>query len=449
MNTDAAYTKSTPLKTWLEFIENLHSQPIDLGLERMRTMVERLGIRFDCPVVTVAGTNGKGSTCSYIESMCLAHGFKTALHTSPHLFRFNERLRLNGVVVTDHVFLPAFEEVERARGDLTLTYFEYTGLAILKAMMDAQPDIVILEIGLGGRLDAMNVIDPTVSIVTAIGLDHMAYLGHTREAIALEKAHIYRAHRGAVCADPMPPQTLVDYAHEVGANLHCLGQEFRYEILRDQRFHFSSDLGVLNDLPAPSFSGLNQYQNASGALMAIQLLNQTLERPVTIEAMRKGLSSAYLPGRFEVCKDRRPCTLIFDVGHNPHAAQALAVNLKNTEHDNLITLGVFGMLADKDRHEVVRAVQNQIDAWFLGSTEGPRGLSSEELAQTLHDFEIAPSKFSTFKSVEDAMRAALQRAETIGNESQSHDVRILVFGSFVTVGQAYPIYEALPVQGSH
>lgn len=253
------------LNQWLEFIEKLHDKPIDMGLERMQTMIARMGIKFECPVVTVAGTNGKGSTCAVMERIWREAGFRTAMHTSPHLIRFNERALLNGQEVSDEALIAAFGEVESARGGMTLSYFEYTGLAVLKLFQNAHPDVVILEIGLGGRLDAMNAVDPDVSIVAAIGIDHTAFLGNTREAIALEKAHIYRLGRPAICSDPNPPSTLVGYAAEIGAKLLLINRDFSVTEHPDGSFQFR--MGDLSwQLPRPALKGENQYRNAAAPL---------------------------------------------------------------------------------------------------------------------------------------------------------------------------------------
>lgn len=227
------------LDDWLNYIEKLHAKPIDLGLDRMKEMIRRLGIGFASPVITVAGTNGKGSTCTFIETIFREAGFRTALHTSPHLLRFNERALLDGREVNDESLIRAFREVEKARAGMPLTYFEFTGLGILKCFQDAKPDVVILEIGLGGRLDAINAVDPDVSVVAAVGIDHTAFLGDTREKIGLEKAHIFRSGKPAICSDPEPPQSLIEYAHEIGAKLSLINRDFRVTEYGDGFFRFS------------------------------------------------------------------------------------------------------------------------------------------------------------------------------------------------------------------
>ncbi len=227
------------LNEWLDYILASHPENvIELGLTRMKTMIARLGIAFDCPVITVAGTNGKGSTCAMLESIYRAAGYRTAMHTSPHMLRFNERAQINGKIVEDALLIDAFKEVEAARDGLPLTYFEFTALGILKVFQKAKPDVVILEIGLGGRLDAINALDSSAAIVTTVGIDHEAYLGNTREAIGWEKAHIYRKGRPAICADSQPPVKLLEYAQALGCKLSVAGVDFKVEATSLDRKHF-------------------------------------------------------------------------------------------------------------------------------------------------------------------------------------------------------------------
>lgn len=420
------------LDQWLDFIEKLHDKPIDMGLERMQTMIARMGIKFECPVVTVAGTNGKGSTCAVMERIWREAGFRTAMHTSPHLIRFNERALLNGEEVSDEALIAAFGEVESARGGMTLSYFEYTGLAVLKLFQNAHPDVVILEIGLGGRLDAMNAVDPDVSIVAAIGIDHTAFLGNTREVIALEKAHIYRSGRPAICSDPNPPSTLVGYAAEIGAKLLLINRDFSVTEHPDGSFQFR--MGDLSwQLPRPALQGENQYRNAAGALAAIiSLLNRL---PVTEAAAAAGLTQVRITARFEEITTQ-PCTTLLDVGHNPQAAGVLAENLHASRKPGEKTLAVFGMLEDKDRAQVVRLTAPEIDRWFIAGLPGPRGGSAEALKAKMLEGGVEESAIESFATIVDALYAARLSAE----DEPAAPVRIIIFGSFVTVGEALEVF---------
>ncbi len=428
---------SRTLTEWLDYIEKLHAKPIDLGLERMREMISRLGIRFECPVITVAGTNGKGSTCAFIESVCRAAGLRTAMHTSPHLLRFNERALLDGREVDDRLLTAAFAEVEAARGGMTLSYFEYTGLGILKVFQNARPDVVILEIGLGGRLDAMNAIDPDCSVVAAVGIDHTAFLGSTREAIGLEKAHIFRQGRPAVCSDPEPPVTLVDHAHRIGAKLMLINRDFRAAPQPDGSFDFTCG-EVHWQLPRPGLAGSNQYRNVAGALAALVALKERL--PVTEAAAAAGVARARITARFE-CVTTDPCPTLIDVGHNPQAAAVLAENLAHFARPGDRTLAVFGMLTDKDREAVVRLTAPAVDHWFYAGLPGPRGGSAEELAERMRAAGVPDKSMTAASGVAEALAAARREALRLMRE-EGAPVRIIVFGSFVTVGEALEVLAA-------
>lgn len=422
------------LSDWLGFIEGLHSKPIDMGLERMTEMIRRMHIRFDCPVVTVAGTNGKGSTCAMMERIWREAGYRTAMHTSPHLLRFNERALISGAEASDEDLISAFREVEAARGDMTLSYFEYTGLAVLKLFEHARSDVVILEIGLGGRLDAMNAIDADVSVVAAVGIDHTAFLGNTREAIALEKAHIYRPGRPAICSDPEPPVTLTDYAGKIGAKFLGIGQGFAVTELPGGAFDFAMD-GTVWHLPQPALAGENQYRNAAGALAAVKSLEARL--PVSEEALCRGLERVRITARFERIT-MKPCLTLLDVGHNPQAAEVLAENLHATKRAGETTLAVFGMLADKDRTSVARIAAPEIDRWFIVGLPGPRGGTAQDLEAHMKEAGIPGSRIVKYASVAEALAAARRTAANYA----AGPVRIIVFGSFVTVAEALEVFRS-------
>ncbi|HEY0296370.1 MAG TPA: bifunctional tetrahydrofolate synthase/dihydrofolate synthase, partial [Bordetella sp.] len=315
---------ATPLDGWLQYLEGLHAKAIDLGLERVSEVARRLDIRLDAVKFVVGGTNGKGSTCAMLESMLLAAGYKVGLYTSPHLIHFNERARLNGELVTDETLVEQFQAVEAARGEISLTYFEFTTLAVLRLFSRSRLDAVVLEVGLGGRLDAVNIVDADCSIVTSVDLDHMDYLGDTREAIGFEKAHIYRAGRPAICSDPVPPQSLLDYAAKIGADLWLFGHDFNYSGDR-QQWAYGGRNQRRSALAYPALRGANQLLNASAAMAALESVRDRLSVPQ--QAVRQGLALATLPGRFQILPGQP--LVVLDVAHNPHAAAVLAQNLDN------------------------------------------------------------------------------------------------------------------------
>jgi dihydrofolate synthase/folylpolyglutamate synthase len=406
------------LDDWLDRIERLHHRTIDLSLERVRAVAGNLGIGFDCPVFTVGGTNGKGSTCAMLESILRAAGYRVGLYTSPHLLRFNERARIAGAVAEDRALIEQFDAVERARGATSLTYFEFTTLAIMRLFMAERLDAVVLEVGLGGRFDATNIIDADCAIVTSIDLDHMDYLGPTRETIGYEKAHIYRRGRPAICADPQPPQRLLDVARDIGADLWRFGRDFHCHGDRQQWAYGGRSVRRAG-LPYPALRGANQLLNAAGALAALEALGGRL--PVSQQAVRQGLLNVELAGRFQVLPGRP--TVVLDVAHNPHAAAVLAENLDRMGFHPR-TLAVLGMLRDKDAAGVIEKVAGRIDHWFLGGTSGPRGLPGRELARILGEQRPA-AVADAFDDIGAAFDAAQRAAEA--------DDRIVVFGSFLTV----------------
>ncbi len=413
------------LNEWLDYILASHPENvIELGLTRMKTMIARLGIAFDCPVITVAGTNGKGSTCAMLESIYRAAGYRTAMHTSPHMLRFNERAQINGKIVEDALLIDAFKEVEAARDGLPLTYFEFTALGILKVFQKAKPDVVILEIGLGGRLDAINALDSSAAIVTTVGIDHEAYLGNTREAIGWEKAHIYRKGRPAICADSQPPVKLLEYAQALGCKLSVAGCDFKVEATSQDRMHFQM-ASYDWDLPKPALAGRNQLDNAAGVLAVVVSLMDKL--PVQISAIEEGLKTVRITARFEKVAER-PLTIL-DVGHNPHAALVLAQNVRDLKTEGR-TIAVFGMLADKDMLDVVKIMSPVIDEWFITGLPGPRGADSQTLSRVMLEAGVEVDKMHVYDGVDQALNSARQ-ATAIADT-------IIIFGSFVTVTAALP-----------
>jgi dihydrofolate synthase/folylpolyglutamate synthase len=419
--------KPTPhtLQDWLAHCEQLHPTTIELGLERVRTVANRMGIRFACPVITVAGTNGKGSTCAMLESILMQAGYRTGVYTSPHLVHFEERLRLSGDVVNATQLVASFARVESARGqkddEVSLTYFEFTTLAILDVMANAGLDVVILEVGLGGRLDAVNIIEPDCAIITSIDLDHTALLGDSREAIGYEKAGIMRTGKPVVVSDPMPPQSVLDRALEVGADLWRVGHDFNVSGDK-QQWGWAGRGRRFSGLAYPALRGANQLVNAGGVLAALTALRDCL--PVTAQAVRNGFVFADLPGRFQIVPGQP--TLVLDVAHNPHAAAALAVNLDAMGFFPT-THAVFGAMADKDVAALLKRMNPLVDRWYFTDLPTARAASGSDLMagwQAQNTRKDASA--SVYCDPESALQAALANADPTD--------RIVVFGSFYTVG---------------
>ncbi|HZW14209.1 MAG TPA: bifunctional tetrahydrofolate synthase/dihydrofolate synthase [Noviherbaspirillum sp.] len=414
------------LPDWLALLEKMHPKAIDMGLERVAQVKERLGIHFDCPVIIVGGTNGKGSTCAMLESILMQAGYRVGLYTSPHLLEFNERARVNGEPASDDMLIEQFAAVEAKRGDISLTYFEFTTLAILRLFAQAQLDAVILEVGLGGRLDAVNVIDADVAIVTSVDIDHTEYLGSTREQIGFEKAGIFRPGRAAICGDPVPPQSLIDHAKAIGADLWRFGHDYNYSGDK-QQWNYGGRAQRRNSLGYPSLRGANQLLNASAALAALEALRSRL--PVGAQEVRNGLVMVDLPGRFQVLPGRP--SIILDVAHNPHAAATLAQNLDNMGFHRY-TFAVFGAMQDKDIEGVIAHLKDRVDHWYVTDLPLPRAATAEQLKQKLLDAGVVPQttpgaerSIETFASPAEAFRGARSRAD--------ENDRIAVFGSFLTV----------------
>jgi dihydrofolate synthase / folylpolyglutamate synthase len=419
------------LSAWLERIERLHAKPIDLGLDRVRAVADRLGLKSGAVTLVVGGTNGKGSTCAMLDSILRAAGYRVGLYTSPHLLDFNERCRIDGVNASDAALVEQFEAVEAARGTTSLTYFEFTTLAILRLFGATRLDAVVLEVGLGGRLDAVNIVDADVSIVTSVDMDHMDYLGPTREHIGLEKAHVYRAGRPAICSDPAPPQTLLDHAAAIGADLWRFGRDFNYQGDR-QQWSYGGRRVRRAGLPYPALRGANQLLNAAGVLAALESLGERL--PVSQQAVRQGLLTVDLPARFQVLPGRP--AVILDVAHNPHAAAVLAQNLDNMGFYPT-THAVFGMLRDKDIAGVIDKVDDRIDHWHVASTPGARGCDSASIAKLLRERSRAARKPVTEYA---DPGAAFEGARKCAGP----DDRILTFGSFLTVAEVMRAIRARP-----
>ena len=415
----------TTLPAWLALIESRHAEThIDMGLDRVRAVKERMNLQFSCPVIMVAGTNGKGSTCAMLESVLLHAGYRVGLYIKPHFLDFNERARINGEMASDAALVEAFDYVESARADIDLTYFEFTTLAIMHLISKAGVDVAILEVGLGGRLDAVNVIDADVSIVTSIDIDHADYLGDTREEIGFEKAGIFRAGKPAICSDPLPPQSLIQHAHDIGADLWLIGRDFNYQG-DQQQWSYGGRTQRRNSLAYPALRGANQLLNASAALAALEALRMQL--PAGAQEVRTGLALVELPGRFQVLPGRP--TTVLDVAHNPHASATLAQNLGNMGFHRY-TYAVFGIMEDKDIEGVLKPMAGIIDHWCLADLPSPRSAKGAALAEKVAALRPAGAKDSDFSVTQFAdPAAAFANAVSRAEEND----RIVVFGSFYTV----------------
>jgi dihydrofolate synthase / folylpolyglutamate synthase len=413
---------SRSLDEWLAFISAQHPSTIALGLDRVREVAARLSPPLSAgPVVlTVGGTNGKGSTCAMIEAILLEAGYRVGMYTSPHILRYNERVRIQGVEAEDAALTAAFERVEAARGTTPLTYFEFGTLAALAMFHEAKLDAMVLEVGLGGRLDAVNIVDAACAIVVTVDLDHQAFLGNDRESIGFEKAGIFRAGRPAIFGDTNPPMRLAEHARAIGADLQVFGRDYRIEA-SERQWDFIGRRSTRRALPIPALRGRWQLKNAAAALAALDEVSELL--PLSVGEVKRGLAMVRLPGRLQTLPGRPP--IILDVAHNPHAAHSLAEALGEMGFfEN--TFAVFAMLADKDIGGVVDAVRHRIDRWYVAAAQADRAASAEAVAGVLAERGVEAVR--TFATVDAALQAARR-------DAGSND-RIVVFGSFHTVAEA-------------
>lgn len=424
------HSKSTRnLAEWLSYIESLHPKSIAMGLDRVKQMINRLKLNPKFTIITVAGTNGKGSTCAMLEQIYTNAGYHVGCYTSPHLLRYNERVRVNKQEASDEAICAAFTAVNAARFDTTnddtngdviaLTYFEVGTLAAVWHFMQIGVDVAILEIGLGGRLDAVNAFEPSCSIVTSVDLDHQEFLGDTRESIGFEKAAVYRNSVTAICGDINPPSSLVTFANEVKADFKRVNHEFDFSLEGDDHWRYSSEQ-VAYLLPIPFLKGAYQLNNASCAVCAVESLKSSL--PVTSDQIASAMREVSLAGRFQTVSTSPH--IILDVAHNPHAARALAANLKEIRTPQGQTIAVFAMLADKDIQGVVQAVKEEIDQWYIAGIDNLRGASELELAAIVTEND-ADAEIKTFQNSD----IAYQQACIDAGEND----KIVVFGSFYTV----------------
>ena len=417
------------LDAWLAYCEQLHPKVIDMGLDRVKAVADRMAFKLNCPVITVAGTNGKGSTCAMLESILHQAGYRTGVYTSPHLVRFEERLRLACVPVDAAELVASFERVAMARvgqgAEVSLTYFEFSTLAIFDVMARSNLDVAILEVGLGGRLDAVNIIDADCAVITSIDLDHTELLGNSREAIGFEKAGIMRTGRPVVVSDPMPPQSVLDRAREIDADLWRFGHDFN--VSGDKQQWGWSAISAkggrrYSGLAYPALRGANQLVNAAGVLAALTALRDRL--PVTAQAVRNGLAFVELPGRFQIIPGQP--SLVLDVAHNPHAVAALAANLDAMGFFPT-THAVFGAMADKDVAAIFARLGPLVDKWYFTDLPTARAETAANLQTRWRAQSIRKEVTSvTFANPFLALQAAIEAADPTD--------RIVVFGSFYTVG---------------
>ena len=405
--------QSQSLSDWLSYLEKIHPSVIDLGLHRVGLVADRLGLRqLPATVVTVGGTNGKGTTCALLEAIYRAAGYRVGVYSSPHLLRYNERVRIQGQDASDAELCQAFAAVEAARGEVSLTFFEFGTLAALWLFRAAAPDLVLLEVGLGGRLDATNLVESDLAVVTSIALDHCDWLGDTREAIASEKAGIYRPGKPAISGEPNPPVTLAQTAQAIGAKLLQVGADFRRHEA-EAVWHFQGARQQWRELPYPELP----LDNAVTALAVVEQLSL----PIDSAAIRTGLAGARLAGRMQLLRTQPQVTL--DVAHNPHSAHYLARQLAARGKVGR-RLAVAGMLKDKDIRQTLGELVELVDLWFLADLHGARAAQAQELSVVLP----GESARRCFASVADAYREALATA-------QEQD-EIIVLGSFHTVAEA-------------
>jgi dihydrofolate synthase/folylpolyglutamate synthase len=411
------------LHDWLSWQESLNPKEIDLGLDRVASVLQQTGYsaRFPCPLITVAGTNGKGSVIAMLEAIALAAGLNVCSYTSPHLLHYNERIRINGNNIDDESLCHAFERLDQARGETALTYFEFGTLAAIDIFMRAEPDLVLMEVGLGGRLDAVNIMDPDVAVVTTVDIDHTDWLGDDREAIGFEKAGIFRPDKPAICGDPEPPVTLTRHVDEIGADGHYIGQAFKVVPGQDS---WSLRIGdeFLHELPFPALIGDFQLNNAAAAIMAIRSIPGL---DVSTEVIRKALTQVQLRGRFETVNEHP--RVIVDVAHNPQAMRSLVMQLRNQPCSGK-TIAVIAMLKDKPVREVIELLRPEIDQWYVAGLEPlPRAMSVEDLAAIV-DQQAADVKLTSASTVGEACKLAVDAAGL--------DDRIIICGSFHTVADA-------------
>ena len=421
------------LEEWLSWQETLNPKTIDLGLDRVRQVLSALGLSedFNCPVITVAGTNGKGSSVAMLESILRAAEVRVGCYTSPHLFHYNERIRINGQPVTDDRLCRAFEIVDQARGDVALTYFEFGTLAALVIFAQAELDVMVLEVGLGGRLDAVNVINPDVALISSVGMDHMDWLGLDIDSIAREKAGIFRAGRVAIYGSLKAIPAIQQVADETGASLIAAGKDYLFQNVSDKIWQLHGPGIHYSDLPRPSLPGQVQVQNAAAVVMALNQLK--LPGTLSLAAITEGLGHIELDGRCQILQQQPQ--VIVDVAHNPQAAEALAEALVGLEHHGR-TLAVIAMLSDKAVAEVMSKMASVVDHWFSAGLAVTRGLDGDSLAKAVNS-QLPDATLSAGQTVAESCARALSMMD--------ENDRLIVFGSFYTVAEATDYFNGIDI----
>ena len=415
------------LQGWLKWQESLHSLDIDLGLERVAQVFHALNPDYaKPPTITVAGTNGKGSSVAYLEAIYTAQGYRVGAYTSPHILKYNERIKVGGKPVSDKQICEAFVRIESVRGTTSLSYFEFGTLAALDIFSRAQVDVQLLEVGLGGRLDAVNIIDPDVALISSISIDHVEWLGGTREAIGREKAGIFRPAIPAIIGDPAPPGSLMQSAIEQQALLYCIGKDFGYTKQTVGWDWFFADQQMVQ-LPEPGLKGEHQYRNASAVILAVTQMMKTL--PVTEVSIKQGLRNVYLAGRFQLIDGDTP--VLLDVGHNPQAVKTLADYVTAVFPDRRIH-AVFSMMKDKDIAGVLEIMNLVVYDWFFAPLFNTRATTEAVMREIFSQSPVSRVSFG-FSSFNEAFSAAK-------NQSQQGDL-LLVFGSFFLVSECLAEFE--------
>ena len=418
------------LKDWLHWQEGLHPKSIDLGLHRAAKVFHALNLQKKKPLtITVAGTNGKGSSIAFLEAIYRAQGLKVGSYTSPHIIRYNERIKINGIPVDDDCICQAFERIEAVREETSLSYFEFSTLAALDIFSRADLDIQLLEVGLGGRLDAVNIIDADASIITSICIDHTDWLGDTREAIAIEKAGVLRAHCPAIVGDTQPPKTLIQCAETINAQLLLIHSEFSYT-RSDLEWSWQSKTKTIHSLPLPNLKGEHQYRNASAVLMAVESLQSKI--PVSEASIKHGLAHAYIPGRFQLITPSDSVPILLDVSHNPQAATALLDYLE-TEFPKLAVHAVFTMMSDKDMQSVINLMKQKVEQWYISPLDNPRTSKEADIKNVFQCNQVM-NIHTGFQHFSDAFQQAKTNAE-------SEQGLVLIFGSFFLVSEYLSHYQ--------
>lgn len=418
MTDSSTLNATSSLSMWLEYLSNIHSSAIDLGLERVELVARQAELTHPGKkVITVAGTNGKGSTCALMESILLEAGYRVGVYSSPHLIRYNERVRINGKELPDEEHTRAFDYIEKQRESISLSFFEYGTLAALSLFKDYDVDVVLLEVGLGGRLDATNVVDHDVSVITSLAVDHVDWLGDDINVIGFEKAGIFRAGKPAICGQPKPPSTVPAHADDIGAEFYQVEIQYDYTKVGEDKWCWNSGSFVVEDLPLPNLP----LQNAATALMALG----ASELEISDVDVVNGLSKATLPGRMQILSDSP--TILLDVAHNPHSAKYLSQEIQK-RYPNKTVHAVVAMLEDKDISSTLEELSVVARHWYPATLEGPRAATAQDLCQYLE------GNIEQFEDPIAAFEAAMTKA--------SEDDVIIVAGSFFTVGMVLEYWES-------